>query len=96
MRYCVCMSTGNPTEADCQLGYAATGRKVHLGFPFNGQRCIQGPTIVTIVGAVHRDAGRAELVQALADAKVPVSRLCGHCFPIAIRKAYADTKALAR
>ena len=80
------------------FGYTADGRKVHMGVAFDiyrvGLRCIQGPPIVRVLGSTGD--GREELFQALRAAKVAPSRLCGHCFPVAIRKAYADAKAVAR
>lgn len=81
------------TTADysSQFGYAATGTKVHLGFMFDGPRCVQGPAIVRVIGT--SDGNRPELIAALLAAEVKPGRLCGHCFPIVVRRAYAAAKA---
>lgn len=81
---------------DAQFGYAETGAKVHMGLMFDGSRCIQGPAIVDVIAAVGEDAGRDETFAALTVATVRPSKLCGHCFPIAIRRAYAQYVAAAK
>lgn len=74
-----------------QFGYAATGGKVHLGFMFDGPRCVQGPAITKLLGST--DGNRPELIAALLAADVKPGRMCGHCFTIVVRRAYAEAYA---
>lgn len=88
--------TATTNRMDAQFGYAETGAKVHMGLVFDGSRCIQGPAIVNVLATVGENAGRDEMFTALTAANVKASRLCGHCFPIAIRKAYAQRIAATK
>jgi hypothetical protein len=62
-----------------------------MGMEFSGLKCQQGPAIVNIIAWSSADVydPRGAMFEALNAAHVTVRQLCGHCFPVAIRKDYA-------
>ena len=77
------------TGSDTQIGYTDTGRAVHFGFSFDGLRCVQGPPITRVVATIPPDGNRPALIAALLAVGVKPRLLCGHCFSIVVRRAYA-------
>lgn len=80
-----------PGRMDGQYGWTTDGRKVHMGMAFSGLKCQQGPAIVNVIAWSPADVfdPRGAMLAALDAADVRVRQLCGHCFPIVIRRDYA-------
>lgn len=82
------MTQATATKYAAQFGYTDHGNKVHMGFAWSGLACVQGPAIIEVTGFTEGE-GREDLAAALLAMNVRPSRLCGHCFAIVTRRAYA-------
>lgn len=85
------MGTTAPTKYDPQFGFTEDGRKVHMGWEWNGVRDVHSRLqIVDVVAWSATDDGLRGVLVALVAAKISVRRLCGRCFATTTRQAYEE------